>query len=180
MRTPSLLSSVAVAFVTLVPAATSAQEYYTVTPTYEFSVRDWNQVTNAVGQGYRSWGVQFGMVRPNSFFSPHVWFQRYTQESLCPSDVQTPGGCDGTGWSLTVGPAIRLIDRGPWWGEASAGVELGPNRGPDLNGTAGFHVGVHLGGFSPSVLTQVMRLRGRTYATLGFGLRLELHPAEAP
>ena len=65
---------------------------------------------------------------------------------------------------------------GPWWGEASADVELGPRSGQGLNGGAGLQVGVHVGGFIPQTFLRVARFNGGYYSTLGFAVRFELRP----
>lgn len=176
MRLPSLAPSVSVGaacLLMLLPTGLAAQRYYTATATYQFSVRRWDSSPEALGADYHSWGVMLGMVRPHAFLSPHVWFQRYKQAALCPTSRPGVGGCDNTGWVLSVGPALRLVNNGPWHVEALADVDLGPRTGPDLDGGAALNVGVHLGGFWPQAFTRVMRLHGWYYSSVGFGLRFE-------
>jgi hypothetical protein len=152
----------------------AASQSYTVTPTYEFSVAQYNAARDVRGADYRSWGVMVGMERPASWWSPHVWFQRYSLGSLCPSDNQIPGGCDSSGWSVAVGPALQLVDRGPWWGQAFARVDVGSPGGRGLGGGAGLQVGVHVGGFVPQAFAGLTRFRQAYYSTLGVGVRFEL------
>lgn len=176
MRTPSLASSlplVAACLSTLLPTGVTAQRYYTTTGTYQVSVRRWDASPQALGADYRSWGVMVGMVRPHAFFSPHVWFQRFKQASLCPTQGPGVRGCDNTGWVVSVGPALRLVDHGPWHAEALADVDLGPQIGSEPNGGLALDVGVHLGGFWPQAFTRVIRLHGLYYSSIGFGLRFE-------
>jgi hypothetical protein len=176
MRTPSLAPSLVVGAACLsilLPAGLAAQVFYTATATYQVSLRRWDSTPQALGADYRSWGVMLGMVRTRAFFSPHVWFQRYKQASLCPTSASGVGGCDNTGWAVSVGPELRLVSHGPWHVEALADVDLGPRTGTDLDGGAALNVGVHLGGLSPQAFTRVMRLHGWYYSSIGVGLRLE-------
>ncbi|MCG6957593.1 MAG: hypothetical protein LJF04_16505 [Gemmatimonadetes bacterium] len=176
MRTPSLAWSVigAACLAILLPEGLAAQASYTATATYQVSLTRWDSSPQALGADYRSWGVMLGMVRPHALFSPHVWFQRYKQAALCPTSSPGVGGCDNTGWVLSVGPALRLVSHGPWHVEALADVDLGPRTGPNLDGGAALSVGVHLGGFRPQAFTRVMRLHGWYYSSIGVGLRFEL------
>ena len=177
MRVAFLLPAAAAALclAMLAPAPASAQDYFTVTPTYQVSLGRREGAPSSGGPYYQGWGLMVGMVRPGSRWSPHLWVQRYTQEMLC--TVPNPGvreTCRNAGWTISVGPALRLVDHGPWWSQATADLDLGRGSDRGLNGGLGLRVGVHWGLFVPQAFARVARLNGLYFQTIGVAVRFEL------
>jgi hypothetical protein len=177
MRVASLFSTATAALClsALAPPQASAQDYFTVTPTYQVSLSRREAAPSTGGLYTQGWGLMVGMERPGSRWSPHLWVQRYTEEMLC--IVPNPAvraTCRNSGWMISVGPALRLVDHGPWWSRATADLDLRRGSSPGLNGGLGLHVGVRWGAFVPQAFTRVARFNGLYYQTLGVAVRLEL------
>lgn len=156
----------------LAPLGASAQYVYSVAPTYQFSVSRPGVALNSVSQDYQSWGLMVGMAHVGSWWSPHLWLQRYTYKSLCLlPNAAVHATCSKSGWMMSVGPALRLVDHGPWWAQASADVDLGRGKG---SGGAGLNVGVHWGAFIPQASARVTRFNGVYYQTFGVAVSFDL------
>ena len=150
----------------------AAGQTYSVTPTYQTSVRAFDPgLPNAT---YRAWGVMVGQTTPGRWWSPHVWVQRFDHGIVCRGDQ--PGGesCGNEGWSFSVGPAIEFVDTGRVIGSFVSQVGLQSRGERDLTGGGGIHVGVRAGRFQPQAFGRVQLLRGQSFVTLGFGVRFEL------
>ena len=155
----------------------SAQSTPSVTATFQASVAEYP--TTLAAPDYRSYGVMVGMHGTEHRWSPHIWLQRYDLPNICLDPTPGDARCKGDGWSLSVGPSIRFLDKGSLQGSLLTQVGLDSRGNQDLTGGAGVHLEWDAGFFQPQAFGRFQTLRGWSHVTVGVGLRIELSSEEA-
>lgn len=146
-------------------------QVYDVAPTYQASVA--SAFSDLAHPRYNAWGVMLGLRQVGSW-SPNVWFQRYRLESNCVASFAQREDCVVTGWTLSVGPALRFLETERWTGSMITQVGVDSRIRSDFTGGAGVHIGVKWGAFEPSAFSRMDVFRGVGYTTVGVGLRLRI------
>lgn len=153
----------------------AAQGTLSFGPTYQqsFVAYEGGTVDPVLGvQQFHAWGFMVGLERPDRFWQPHLWLQHYEFGQPC----ETPNptfDCVNDGWSLSVGPGLRIIDTPDLAGTFLPQVGF-QGRGGGVTGGAGFHIGVKLGAVRPSAFTRYQVFRGGHYGTIGVGVVFRL------
>lgn len=148
-----------------------AAQQLTVTPTYQVSYNQFelnNQFEGSTARSdYRAWGLMVGLIRPGHWWTPHLWFERFEISQVCSPPIE----CGNDGWSLSVGPALEIMESGP------LAATLVPQLGMQARGTTSFtggvglHIGVDAGRLAPQVFTRLTTRNRLYYGTIGFGLK---------
>ena len=170
----SFRAAVRMAVVVALPASLPTQakaQVYDIAPTYQSSGS--SAFSDLAHARYDAWGVMVGLQRVGSW-SPNLWFQRYRLESDCLGSFERREECVVTGWTLSVGPALRFLETERWTGSMVTQVGVDSRVRSDFTGGAGVHVGVKLGAFEPSAFSRMDVFRGVGYTTVGVGLRIRI------
>lgn len=168
----ALRTALPILLLALLPAPGRAQ-VYDIAPTFQASVG--SAFSEVARPRYDAWGLMVGL-RQSGAWSPNVWFQRYRLESDCvgTGTFDASDGCVTTGWTLSVGPALRFLDTERWTGSLVTQVGVDTRIRSDFTGGAGVHVGVKLGAFEPTAFSRMDVFRGIGYTLVGVGLRVRI------
>lgn len=170
----SWISASLFGLVALVPRAEARAQVVSITPTFQASVRRFDH--DFPSSDYTAWGIMVGAERPGSWWSPHVWLQRYRTTSDRWWGDGLPSRSHMDGWLLSVGPGILFLRSKHWTGLflPEVAMDMRALRSKDLKGGAGVHVGFRAGFFHPQVLFRTQNLGAGWFQTVGVGLSVDL------
>ncbi len=148
-----------------------AAQQLTVMPTYQVSYNQFelnNQLqANSLRSDYRAWGLMVGLVRPGRWWTPHLWFEKYEIGQVCSPSIE----CGNDGWSLSVGPALEIMESGPLAATLIPQLGMQARGSHSFTGGLGLHIGVDAGRLAPQVFTRFTTRNRVSYGTIGFGVK---------
>ena len=148
-----------------------AAQQLTVTPTYQVSYRQFEGFNpfeaSTAGSDYRAWGLMVGLIRPGRWWTPHLWFEKYEIGQVCSPSIE----CGNDGWSLSVGPALEIMESGPLAATLVPQLGMQARGSHSFTGGLGLHIGVDAGRLAPQVFTRFTTRNRLYYGTIGFGVK---------
>ena len=142
-----------------------------LTPTFQASVSQFDPVLS--GSDYLAYGVMVGMPKTGGWWTPHVWYQRYSITSITRGSLPSAAGSETTGWQLSVGPAMEFLSSGSWDGVFMPQIGIGSSGSQSVKGGAGVHFGFDGGFLQPQLFGRFQTLGPGWFWTIGFGLTVE-------